>query len=67
MSHFPAPVSEPVHEDWTRVLVEDWEWVFRMRGTEASWRVWLAYKAVRWFGRPAWDEEDDFQLPKQLY
>jgi hypothetical protein len=137
-----------VHEDWTRVLVEDWEWVFRMRGTEyrifvpsgvryepsiptfaegvipadrlepaslphdviyklkgdlktpdydvlsfewegewhrkptasrryaddlfrlileelgvASWRVWLAYKVVRWFGGAAWDEKDNFQLP----
>jgi hypothetical protein len=29
----------------------------------ASWRTWLAYKAVRWFGRSAWDEGDDFQLP----
>jgi len=152
MSHFPAPVSEPVHEDWTRVLVEGWEWVFRMRGTEyrifvpagvryepsiptfaegvipadrlepaslphdvlyklqgdlsrpeypvlasrwqgtwhrrptvsrkyaddlfrlilqklgvVSWRTWLAYKAVRWFGRPAWDEKDQFSLPKKLF
>jgi hypothetical protein len=151
MSHFPAPVSEPVHEDWTRVLVEDWEWTFRMYETEyrifvpagvryepsiptpaegaipadrlepaslphdviyklkgrldrpdydvlasrwqgewhrrptvsrkyaddlfrlilqelgvASWRTWLAYKAVRWFGRPAWNEEDDFTLPEQI-
>jgi hypothetical protein len=32
----------------------------------ASWRTWLAYKAVRWFGRPAWDEEDDFTLPEQI-
>jgi hypothetical protein len=30
----------------------------------AGWRTWLAYKAVRWWGQRAWDEEDDFQLPK---
>jgi hypothetical protein len=29
----------------------------------ASWRTWLAYRAIRWFGQPAWNEIDDFQLP----
>jgi hypothetical protein len=29
----------------------------------SSWRTWLAYRAVRWFGQNAWDEEDDFHLP----
>lgn len=150
MSHFPAPHSEPVHEDWTRVLVKDWTWRTQMRGKQyqfyvpagveydpsqptwaeavipedrlqaaalihdviykmqgcfrdtshrvvqirsdvdepfrnlnrvtrrfaddtfrkilevtgvASWRIWLAYRAIRWFGGSAWREEDDFQLP----
>lgn len=27
------------------------------------WRRTLAYRAVRWFGGPAWREEDDFTLP----
>jgi len=151
MSHFPAPVSTPNHNRWTRTLVEDWTWEYTLGGTHyrvfipsgveyepsiptiaeglipadrlepaslphdviyklqgdlsrpeydvlaskhegewrrhaavsrrhaddlfrlillelgvASWRVWLAHRAVRWFGRPAWDEKDDFKLPKGL-
>jgi hypothetical protein len=31
----------------------------------SSWRTWLAYRAVRWFGQPAWDEKDAFELPTQ--
>ena len=152
MSHFPAPISKPRHEGWTRVLVQDWEWTYTLRDTEyrifvpqgveyepsiptpaggvipadrlepaslphdviyklqgdlagpeypvlssrwqgewhrrptvsrryadelfrlilqelgvASWRVWLAYQAVRWFGQAAWDEEDEFSLPTTLF
>lgn len=33
----------------------------------AGWRVWLAYKAVRYFGQGAWDEEDQFTLPKRAH
>jgi hypothetical protein len=150
MSHFPAPVSTPNHSEWTRTLVEDWQWTYTLRDTRyrifvpagvtyepsiptfaeglipadrlepaacphdviykmkgdlkhpdydvlsfkwedewhrkptasrryaddlfrlilqelgvSSWRTWLAYRAVRWFGQPAWDEEDNFQLPKR--
>jgi len=33
MSHFPAPHSEPSHDEWTRTLVKDWEWEYDLRGT----------------------------------
>lgn len=37
--------------------------ILREQGV-ASWRVFLAYRAVRWFGESAWREEDDFTLPQ---
>jgi hypothetical protein len=150
MTDFPVPVSSPNPGRWTRTLVEDWAWTFRMQGTDyriflpkgveyepsiptpaegvipadrlepaslphdviyklqgdlsrpdydvlaawcqgkrqrrpqvtrrfaddlfwlileqmgvAPWRRWIAYRAVRWFGQWAWEEEDAFELPKR--
>lgn len=34
MSQFPAPHSETNPEEWNRILVQDWEWTYTLRGTK---------------------------------
>lgn len=54
----PRPnVSRKFADDLFRKILRDLD--------VSGWRIWLAYNAVRWFGQPAWDEKDDFELPKR--
>lgn len=39
MSRFPVPVSKPNPDDWNRILVEDWEWVYVLGKTK--YRVFI--------------------------